>query len=136
MFYFPDLLHTIRPDELHWPYEMKTNRDLLDFANGMLRPAPSTAVEIFMLCDVVQCLLTLGALLYTLAKKGRVRNLSIFSLRKSPYGTFIVPNAVVAMLSGMCIFLTTWAGFCAYIVWVQRSDHPLADWLWFIPYPW
>lgn len=129
MVFLPNLLCQIHPDDLHYPYNMTTNGELLDFANSMLRPHGSTAVEVFMGCDIFQCLVTFSVCLYTLAKKGRMRNLSLFSLRKSPCGTFIVPNAVVVFLVGVCIFLITWSGFCGYIIWVQKSDHPLFYWL-------
>lgn len=136
MVWLPNLLRPIRPDEWHFPYEFKTNRELIAFGNSMLRPHPSKAVEIYMICDVVQCLITFCACAYTLAKKGRMRNIRLFALRKSPYGTFIVPNAVCVLLTGVSVYLLMWAGFCIWIVWVQKSDHPLFEWLWFIPFPW
>lgn len=136
MVFLPSLVRRIRPEDLHYPYEMETNRQFIAFANGMLRPRPSSAVEIYMLCDVVQCLITFIACVNVLVKKGRLRNLRIFSLRKSGHGTFIVPNAVVVLLIGVCVYLLEWAGFCSYIVWVQKTDRPVFEWLWFIPYPW
>lgn len=132
----PNLTRSIRLDEFHMPSGIATNAQLIDFANSIIRPHPSKAVEIYMLCDVVQCLITFVACAYVLMKKGRLQNVRIFTLRTSPHGTFIVPNAICVLLTGVCVYLLMWAGFCSWIVWVQRTDHPLFEWLWFIPYPW
>lgn len=115
---------------------MKTNAQALAFSNNTIRPPPSNALEIYMICDVVQCILTFFAIANVLLKKGRLRTLRLFTMRKSPYGTFIVPNAIVVLLIGVSVYLLSWSGFCSYIVWVQKTDHPLAEWLWFIPFPW
>lgn len=125
----PNLLRTIHPGYVPFIDGARTNRELLDFANKMLRPPGNDAVEIYMLLDVAQCLITFSACAYTLSKKGRMRKIAIVSLRKTPDGTFIVPNAVLAFLVGVCIFLLDWAGFAIYIVWVQKTNHLTSDWL-------
>ncbi|SPO26986.1 related to membrane protein Dik6 [Ustilago trichophora] len=95
------LMRPITPEELHYPYPMETNAQLIDFANLMLRPPPSKAVEVFMIIDIIQCIITLIGCAHVVVKKGRMRDVEIFKLRKSPYGTFIVPNAVWVLLTGV-----------------------------------
>lgn len=130
------MMRPITPEELHFPYPMETNAQLIDFANLMLRPHPSKAVKVFMIIDIIQCVITFIACAHVVAKKGRMRDAKIFTLRKSAYGTFIVPNAVWVLLTGVCTYLLVWAGFCSWIVYAQRTNRPLAEWLWFIPFPW
>ena len=132
----PSLIHQIQLDELVYPHEMKTNRELIQFANQMIRPAPSLAVEIFMLCDIVQCMIAVAGCTRILVQKGRMSSLRFFSLRKGPHGTFIVPNCVIMLIAGTNIYAAAWAGFCAWIIFVQKSGRPLIDWLWYIPLPW
>ncbi|KAJ1577068.1 hypothetical protein NDA11_004129 [Ustilago hordei] len=136
MSHVPMMLRPIKPEDLVFPHEMNTNRDLLAFANLMIRPPPSKPVEIFMICDIVQCLITLFACTNVMVKKGRMRDFRIITLRKSPYGTFIVPNAIWILLTGMVVYLVEWTVFCTWIVFVQKTNRPLAEWLWYIPFPW
>ncbi|SPO26985.1 related to membrane protein Dik6 [Ustilago trichophora] len=134
MWYAPDLVRTIRLDEFDFPHQFKTNGELVDWSNSVFRPNPSLAVEVYMLFDVAQCIATFSFIAYVLFKKGR--RVRLFMLRKSPYGTFIVPNAICVLLAGAAVYLLQWAAFCVYIVWVQKSNHPYFEWLWFIPFPW
>ncbi|SPC61344.1 related to membrane protein Dik6 [Ustilago sp. UG-2017b] len=136
MSHVPMMLRPIKPEDLVFPHEMNTNRDLLAFANLMIRPPPSKPVEVFMICDIVQCLITLFVCANVMVKKGRMRDFRIITLRKSPYGTFIVPNAIWILLTGMVLYLVEWTVFCTWIVFVQKTNRPLAEWLWYIPFPW
>ena len=136
MSHIPNVLKPITIEELHYPYEMKSNAQLIEFANFMVRPPPSKPVEIFMICDIIQCLITFIACANVMAKKGRLRQVQLVTLRKSPYGTFIVPNAVWIMLAGTCIYLLSWIGFCGWMVFTQWTNRPFTEWLWYIPFPW
>ncbi len=136
MSHIPNMFRTITVDELTFPSAMKTNRELLAFADLMIRPPASQALEVFMGFDILQSLITFIVCAHVMIKKGRMRDVRIFTLRKSPYGTFIVPNAVWTLLAGVCTYLVSWAGFCAYIVFIQETDRPLAEWLFYIPFPW
>lgn len=136
MFSIPMMMRTITVNDVQFPQEFKTNRDLLTFANLIIRPPPSKPVEFFMICDIIQCLLTFIACANVMVKKGRMQDVRLVTLRKSPYGTFIVPNAVWTLLSGVVIYLLTWMGFCSWILFVQETDRPIAEWVWFIPFPW
>ncbi|EST07393.1 hypothetical protein PSEUBRA_003214 [Kalmanozyma brasiliensis GHG001] len=123
-------------DEFHFPHEMKTNGDLIRFAKPLLCPKPSKAVEIYMILDIIQSVMTFALCMSVMFKKGRTKNFRIFTLRKSPHGTFIVPNAIVWLLGLVSIYLLAWAGFCSYILFVQETGRPLIEWLWYIPLPW
>lgn len=136
MSHVPMMLRPIKPEDLAFPHEMNTNRDLLAFANLMIRPPPSKPVEVFMICDIVQCLITLFACTNVMVKKGRMRDFRLITWRKSPYGTFIVPNAIWILLTGVVVYLVQWTVFCTWIVFVQKTNRPLAEWLWYIPFPW
>ena len=137
MSYVPsNLLRLFAIDELHFPYEMKTNAQLIEFSNLLLRPRPSQAVEALMMVDIVQSVLTLALCARVVIQKRRIQDLRVFTLRESPYGTFVVPNAVWVLLVGVCTYLLGWAGFCSYIVFVQKTNRPLKEYLWFIPFPW
>lgn len=131
------LLRWIHPSQLTIPPSALTsNGALYDFTDRLLRPGLDPGIEVFMLCDVVQCILTCSLCCYTMLSKGRARKISLFSLRRSPHGTFIVPNAVCVLLLGVCLYLAIWSGYCSFIVAMQRTKHSYAHWLWFIPYPW
>lgn len=132
----PNMFRTIRPEELHMPPEANTNAAVMDVVRNIIQPNSSIAVEMFMICDAAQCLATTWMCMCVLVKKGRMRSIRLFTLKKSPYGTFIVPNAICILLVGTCIYLLTWAGYCGYIVYIQKTDRPLVDWVWFVPYPW
>lgn len=133
----PNLFRTIHPDNLHLPHHATlTNGALYDFMNPLLRPGLSIGVKVFMLCDVVQCLVTFGVCSYVVFRKGRARKMTLFSLRRSQYGIFIVPNAVCILLFGVCVYLLFWSGYCTYIVAMDMMGRTYADIVWLIPYPW
>ncbi|SPO27333.1 related to membrane protein Dik6 [Ustilago trichophora] len=90
------MMRPITPEELHFPYPMETNAQLIDFAKFMVRPTLSKPVQVFMIIDIIQCVITFIGCAHVVVKKGRMRDVKIFTLRKSAYGTFIVPNAVWA----------------------------------------
>lgn len=136
MSYVPNLDKPISTTQLTFPHAMRTNSDLLLFANSILRPRPSKAVEIYMILDVIQSFCTFCLCALVIFKRGRVKDFRIISLRKTPYGTFIVPNAVWWMLALIAVYLAGWAGFCSWILWVQETDRPLVEWLWYVPLPW
>ena len=137
MLRLPNMFKAIRLDELQYPYEMKTNAQLIDFANTMIRPRPSRPVEIYMILDIAQSLFTFGVCAYVMLKRGRMKDARFFTFRKSPSGTFIVPNAILVVLSLFGCYLLSWMIFSAWIVFgVQFRNRPLVEWLFYIPLPW
>lgn len=132
----PNLFKTITVDQLSYPYEMKTNSMLLSFANAGIRPRHTKAVENYMIFDIVQSVFSFALCASVLFKKGRVKKARIITLRRSPYGSFIVPNAIWWILALLSAYQMSWSGFCAYIIYIQRTSRPLAGWLFYVPLPW
>ncbi|KAJ9480342.1 hypothetical protein PHBOTO_003577 [Pseudozyma hubeiensis] len=130
-----DLFRPLTIDELHFPPELKTNDDLYAFYKDLIRPRPNLAVQVYMLVDIVQSAITASFCLNVMFKKGRMRETDIVTLRRSPYGAFVVPNAVWILLIFITIYLVGWAGFCSYMFYVSFTDLPLIDYLFYIPNP-
>lgn len=133
---WPNLFKTIPIDRLVIPEWVKTNRDLLAFINLVIRPRPTKALLSYMMIDVVQSIGTAIFCAYVMLKKGRAHDTRLVTFRKSPYGTFIVPNAVWSMMIMITIYLLGWAGFSTYIFYISVVDLPMLDWLFYIPVPW
>ncbi|KAJ9480319.1 hypothetical protein PHBOTO_003570 [Pseudozyma hubeiensis] len=123
-------------DRLILPEWVKTNGDLLAFINLIIRPRPNKALLSYMMIDIVQSIGTAIFCAYVMLKKGRARDARLVTFRQSPYGTFIVPNAVWSMMIMITIYLLGWAGFSTYIFYISVVDLPLLEWLFYIPVPW
>lgn len=137
MLYIPNLFKTIPVEAVKIPAWIHTNADLIDYANGLLRPCPSSSIEIYMICDIVQSIITFCCCAYVMLKKGRMKDARFVTLCRSPFGTYIVPNVIWTLLSLFGVYLVSWGmGFCSWIIYVQWTDRPLVEWLWYIPLPW
>ncbi|CDW97108.1 hypothetical protein [Sporisorium scitamineum] len=109
MWHIPNFFKTIPLEQVHLPYEMRTNAELLAFANAYFRPRPSRPLEIYMICDIAQSIITFCCCSYVMLRKGRMKDARLVTLCQSPYGRFLVPNF---------------------------THRPLAEWLFYIPLPW
>ncbi|TKY86249.1 hypothetical protein EX895_005074 [Sporisorium graminicola] len=136
MWYLPNFFRNVTVEQVHLPYEMRTNAEVLAYANAYFRPRPSRPVEIYMMCDIAQSIITFCCCTYVLLKKGRMKDARIVTLCQSPSGVYIVPNVIFTLVGMFSVYLCTFAIFCAYILYVQFSQHPLGDWLFYIPLPW
>lgn len=131
-----NLFRAFTPDDFVWRHDITTNADLLAFIHSMILPRPSKAVQVYMVLDVIQSLVTAGLCANVILKKGRARSTRFIMLRRSAYGTFIVPNAICIMVAMVGIYLVGWAGFCSYMFYIFDRDLPLIEWVFYIVCPW
>lgn len=131
MSHIPPLFRTIKVTDLTYPHEMKTNADLVDFAALMLFPKATKSLHDFMVWDVLVCLLTALGCIFVFVRKGRMRELRFFTLRRSSYGTFIVPSSVWIFLSGIFAYLLVWAGYVIYLMFCSTKGFSISKFSWF-----
>ncbi|PWY97722.1 hypothetical protein BCV70DRAFT_44580 [Testicularia cyperi] len=122
--------------DLVFPGPIETNSDLIDFFDRLMKPRLATSTMGMLVATEVECAVTLLVCGFLLLKKRQMGKLWLFAVRRSTYGSFIVPNTVTVLVGGVAVYLLGWLALVGVIVIYTNQNAYMLDWLWVVPAPW